>query len=583
MLKNKTDLIFQNNVKTSVKNFFSGFNNTELGSVLYPNLSLKNQDLDNFTSEILATNPASVQKNLNRLFLKEKVNSKNKYRLFYFYKKKQIQTIQNQSMHNFYFASIPLKKKSVPSFNNLSSYQLFSDIQSIKSVLFLEKMMHIKSGKSFPKIYRSLLSENKEKMKWTKKDKYPWTSFSHVSLRESNKWIGRIMPLKMFRKNLYYDPENSPYQWFSTSLHTKKWVKTFPIAFAYNDSINGLKLLINKSKENEIGIYSLANYFASSEFLNFSSIPRFNKHSNFNNQYVPKNRPWPSEKNGLNVKNIQSKKTNSSLRFYEGNNLMPLKFNNAFKFNFKNMPIFSESILEKQQNEKKMVLLKNLKDIMIYFGFSNDKLLLNRINDKYTELIENKTGSDRDKKFLSDSLSFDSNQNNEKIAQKKLSDQPLFDNRVTNNDHSFREAKKTNNVAKKKSSFFFSSLRKFPYEFRTELPLQTHKENIIEPVQIYSQIEPFVNFSDNTFSGNLNEDLTMNMKTSDEIYHYLCNKLSYDFSLINNTDSNSKKKTDKKNQINRINLDIQKLAKKTDKKNQPSLSYIIPRNLDNKQ
>ena len=80
---------------------------------------------------------------------------------------------------------------------------------------------------------------------------------------------------------------------------------------------------------NEIGIYSLANYFASSEFpgaLRLSGIPEKKK----------------------------------SLYFYEGNNLMPLKFNDAFKFNFKNVNLRLDPFFQRQHNEKKSTISKNV-------------------------------------------------------------------------------------------------------------------------------------------------------------------------------------------------------------------------------
>ena len=76
---------------------------------------------------------------------------------------------------------------------------------------------------------------------------------------------------------------------------------------------------------------------------------------------------------------------------------MPLKFNDAFKFNFKNMNIYSEArtldlsgnsptrqvlerTLEKQQNEKKLETLKTLKNLIFSSEFFNTKLTINQIN-----------------------------------------------------------------------------------------------------------------------------------------------------------------------------------------------------------
>lgn len=121
---------------------------------------------------------------------------------------------------------------------------------------------------------------------------------------------------------------------------------------ACNDSSMANNVSGTNFKTNEVGIYSLANYFASSEFSEHSTKSKIaqkkNRIKNKTNvgarptqrdrQHVtrasPEILPRTSEK-------MKTKTPLSSLHFYQGNNLIPLKFNDAFKLNFKNMNLFS--------------------------------------------------------------------------------------------------------------------------------------------------------------------------------------------------------------------------------------------------
>ena len=170
---------------------------------------------------------------------------------------------------------------------------------------------------------------------------------------------------------------------------------------------------------NEIGIYSLANYFASSEFPKKTIYPL--PHSSRKNKFIfspsffrfrdkqlkDLSSSFTSvdelqQNQGVNPKNYRnlSERLNS-LYFYEGNNLMPLKFSDAFKFNFKNMNIFlgdrkpGNSILEKQRNEKMTTFkiaytnLINSQDLFKYNTGPKALLTVSNFSDYYPRISKN--------------------------------------------------------------------------------------------------------------------------------------------------------------------------------------------------
>lgn len=134
---------------------------------------------------------------------------------------------------------------------------------------------------------------------------------------------------------------------FTTKIETNNHLlkKVSPIALISNQSI--FEKFSNREK-NEVGVYSLANYFAISEFAQQRSM---NKSKSFMHTRLDFSKlPWLLK----NKKSLEiiSDNRETPLRFYEGNNLMPFKFNDSFKFNFKDMNLLSFFINGKSQNFK---------------------------------------------------------------------------------------------------------------------------------------------------------------------------------------------------------------------------------------
>ena len=545
---------------------------------------------------------------------------------------------KTQNRHNLTFASIPSNNKS------------FSDIPPINSVLFLRVPLSANSKETnganlnkqdyFSQLFFRKIEEKAEIH--SQEDSFEAHSLGspqaklqvepQTQIFAENQQIltnpkKESFPEWSHRWTIIEQRDKNPSIYKNESKQTIKKIKTFPIAFIRNESIIGSELLLNKSKTNEVGIYSLANYFASSEFSKKAKQTPINNLispiSNFFGLQTSKSFDQLSKakknKLGFNKlkpgieKPVHKTRQQTSLRFYEGNNLMPLKFNDAFKFNFKNMNIYFESTLENQQNEKKIETLKTLKNLI----FSSEFSVFQGQNLKNSLASPRILQTDGSSSTSLDHTPFDSESSNwktrvsttswwdpsqkselEKLRPSVSKEQPrqnlekreewesrkFTDWQESNKDKPVKALQSSpkgtilpdsiksrysdsqfgvlkqeiNHVPKKKSSFFFSSLRKFPYEFMTEIPLYIPK-NISVGSNQFSWGSPRVFTRSLPTSETLQNGIHLNgtAATSDWMFHSFFGKSLQQETFSENflpsvSQKNSYDKNKSKNQINSL-------------------------------